>query len=288
MTRWKIGDVTVAKVTELEGTGDTEVMLPAATPQAVREVPWLRPEFATNDGLLKTSLHALGLVTPTRRIIVDTGLGNDKQGRPVPAWNGLDRPFLRDLAEAGLSPESIDTVLCTHLHIDHAGWDTTLVRGTWVPTFPRARHLFVRTEFTNYRADSPGRAPEFFEDSVRPVVDAGLVDLVESDEMIAPEIRLVPTPGHTKGHVSVLVESRGERALITGDFIHHPIQMARPDWVCGGDDDPATAVATRHRMLSELSRSRTLVIGTHFAAPSAGYVVPDGQAFRLVREPSEQ
>ncbi|MFG2755120.1 MBL fold metallo-hydrolase [Streptomyces wuyuanensis] len=282
MSSWKIGDVTVTKITELEAVGDTELMLPQATPQEVRRAAWLSPRFATEDGLLRTSIHAFAVVTPARRIIVDTGLGNAKQGRPVPAWNGLDTPFLHDLAEAGFPPATVDTVLCTHLHIDHAGWDTTWTDGAWVPTFPNARHLFAQPEFAHAEAAQGHGTAELFADSVRPLMDAGLVDLVATDEQIAPEVRLVPTAGHTPGHVSVLIESRGERALITGDFIHHPVQLAFPEWTSAGDHDPARAVETRLRMLDELARTGTLMIGTHFPGPTAGYVDRDGEAFRLV------
>ncbi|MFD0056944.1 MBL fold metallo-hydrolase [Streptomyces sp. NPDC127168] len=277
-----VGDVAITKITELESVGDTELMLPEATPHAVQQVSWLRPDYATDDGLLRTSIHAFAIATPTRRIIADTGLGNDKQGRPVPAWNGMGGTFLEDLAAAGFPPETIDTVLCTHLHVDHAGWDTHLVQGKWVPTFPNARHLFVRAEFEHAEGVSGHGTAELFADSVAPVVEAGLVDLVAADEQVSPEVKLVPTPGHTPGHTSILIESRGERALITGDFIHHPIQLARPDWVSGGDHDPARAVATRRSMLNEIARTRTLLIGTHFAGPTIGHVVPDGDgSYRL-------
>ncbi|MGW1544120.1 MBL fold metallo-hydrolase [Streptomyces sp. NPDC002309] len=284
MNAFTIGDIAITKITELESTGDTELMLPEATPRAVRAVPWLRPDFATEEGLLRTSVHALVVVTPTRRILVDTGLGNDKQGRPVPAWNGMTGSFLRDLTEAGFPPETIDTVLCTHLHVDHAGWDTRWVEGSWVPTFPNARHLFVREEFAHAQAAEGHGTDELFADSVTPLVEAGLVDLVAADVRITPEIRLIPTPGHTPGHTSVLIESQGERALITGDFIHHPVQLAHPEWTSAGDHDPDLAVATRRTMLDELADTGTLLIGTHFPGPTAGHAVSDGDGtFRLTQ-----
>ncbi|MEU7629695.1 MBL fold metallo-hydrolase [Nocardia sp. NPDC049220] len=272
MSTWTLGDITITKITELESVGNTELMLPQATSEAVRRLPWLHPHFATEHGLLRTSIHSFVVVTPTRRIIVDTGLGNGKQGRPVPAWNGLDGRYLHDLTETASPPEAIDTVLCTHLHVDHAGWDTRMVNGTWVPTFPNARHLFARTEFAHAQEAEGHGTSQLFADSVSPLIEAGLVDLVATDEQITPEVRLVPTPGHT----SVLIESRGEHALITGDFIHHPVQLAHPEWVSGGDHDPVRAVETRRSVLDELARTRTLLIGTHFSGPTAGHVVPIG------------
>ena len=117
-------------------------------------------------------------------------------------------------------------------------------------------------------------------DSVKPIFDAGLAELVELDHVISPEIRLTPSIGHTPGHVSVMIESEGERAVITGDMTHHPCQMAHPDWSLG-DDDEKVAVLTRRRLFAEWADRPTLVIGTHFAAPTAGHVVRDGAAFRF-------
>jgi glyoxylase-like metal-dependent hydrolase (beta-lactamase superfamily II) len=228
------------------------------------------------------SIHALIVETPDRRIMVDTCLGNDKQ-RAIPGWHMRTGPFLRDIAAAGYPRESIDTVLCTHLHVDHVGWNTMRAGDRWVPTFPNARYLMGRTEFEHWsaRGAANARGDDPFGDSVKPVFDAGLVDLVASDHAICPEIRLEPTPGHTPGHVSVRISSRGEEALITGDFMHHPCQMARPDWASAADSDPNQARATRRAVLDRCAGTPVLVIGTHFAGPTAGRVVRDGKAFRL-------
>ncbi len=280
--RWTIGAVTVTKVVELAMTGGTRFLLPQALYDEVRPIAWLQPHFADAEGRLKMSIHALVVETPTRRVIVDTCLGNDKQNRAIPGWNGLKGPFLADLAAAGYPRESIDTVLCTHLHVDHVGWNTMLVDGRWVPTFPKARYLMGRTEFEHWRQQRENASHvAVFADSVQPVFDAGLVDLVATDHRVTDEVRLTPTLGHTPGHVSVRIASRGEEALITGDFIHHPCQMAHPEWSSAADDDPAGAAATRRAMFSQLAGTPTLIIGTHFAGPTAGRVVRDGDAFRL-------
>jgi glyoxylase-like metal-dependent hydrolase (beta-lactamase superfamily II) len=118
-------------------------------------------------------------------------------------------------------------------------------------------------------------------DSVAPVWEAGLVDLVETDHRICDEIGLVPTLGHTPGHVSVRIASQGQEALITGHFMHHPCQIARPYWSSTADSDPTEAQHTRERMLTHLSDIPILVIGTHFAGRTAGHVVRDGTAFRF-------
>jgi glyoxylase-like metal-dependent hydrolase (beta-lactamase superfamily II) len=283
MLNWRVGDVTITRILELEATGGSRFILPQATPDVIREIGWLSPHFADENGRLKMSVHALVVETPTHRIVVDTCIGNDKQ-RDIPAWSGLQTDFLADLAAAGFPRESIDMVLCTHLHVDHVGWNTMLVDGAWVPTFPNARHLIGRAEFDYWQAEEAGNpAPERspFHDSVKPVWEAGLVDLVETDHRICDEVSFEPTLGHTPGHVSVRIRSKGHEALITGDFLHHPCQLARPGWASRADYDEAASTATRERMFGALAGSEVLVIGTHFAAPTAGHVVRDGDAYRL-------
>ena len=280
--KWRIGRVTVTKIVEMEVTGGSRFILPDATYEAVLPIGWLQPHFADERGRLKMSIHALVVETPERRIVVDTCLGNDKQNRRIPSWNNLQGSFLADLALAGFPREAIDTVMCTHLHVDHVGWNTMLVDGRWVPTFPKARYLMGRTEFAHWQGqhDRDDMAA-VFADSVKPVHDAGLVELVDSDARICDEISLVPTPGHTPGHVSVRIMSEGEEALITGDFMHHPCQIARPDWGSTADTNQTQARQTRERMLKDLSERPVLVIGTHFAGATAGRIVRDGDAYRL-------
>ena len=280
--KWTIGDVTVTKVVEMEATGGSRFLLPQATPEVIQPIAWLRPHFADDAGRLRMSIHSFVVETPNRRIIVDTCLGNDKKNRRIPHWNDRDGPFLDDLTQAGFPPESIDTVLCTHLHVDHVGWNTRLVDGRWVPTFPRARYLMGRVEYDHWRSiqDRPDMA-DILADSVTPVVEAGLATLVETTEQIADEIKLVPTVGHTPGHVSVMIESRGEQALITGDFMHHPCQIAHPEWSTLADSDPDQGIETRRIIFQSLADTPVLVIGTHFAGATAGRIVRDGETYRL-------
>ena len=280
--QWRIGKVTVTKIVELEVTGGSRFILPQATYEEILPIRWMQPHFADERGRLKMSIHALVVETPDRRIVVDTCLGNDKQGRRIPTWNNLQGPFLADLATAGYPRESIDTVLCTHLHVDHVGWNTMLVDGKWLPTFPRARYLMGRVEFAHWQEQHErDDMAAVFADSVKPVYDAGLADLVEIDQRVCDEISLVPTTGHTPGHVSVFIRSEGEEALSTGDFIHHPCPIAHPEWSSTADTDPEAAHRTRDRMLKELSERPVLVIGTHFAGATAGRIVRDGDAYRL-------
>jgi glyoxylase-like metal-dependent hydrolase (beta-lactamase superfamily II) len=280
MRRWRLGALTITQIVELETLGGTRFILPQASREAIRAIDWLYPHFADENGRLKLTIHSLMVETPTRRILVDTGLGNDKQDRDMPGWNLRQGTFLEDLVAAGYPAESIDTVLCTHLHVDHVGWNTRLVDGRWVPTFRNARYLMHRAEYEYWRDRRGSKAQTaVFEDSIRPVIDAGLVDLVEADHQVCAEMNLIPTPGHSPGHVSVELRSGGEEALLTGDVLHHPCQMAHTDWASTVDFDATQSTRTREALFSRLAGTNTLVIGAHF--PS-GRVARDGVAFRLM------
>lgn len=281
---WTVGRVKITKVVELETVGSTRFILPLASNSEIQKLPWLIPHFATDEGRLKMSIHSLVVETPTRRIVVDTGLGNDKQGRNVPTWNNRSTPFLETMTAAGFPPDSIDTVLCTHLHVDHVGWNTKLVDGKWVPAFPNARYIFGRTEYEHWRDHStePDKAA-VFGDSVQPIVDAGRADLIPGDHRLSGEISMIATPGHSPGHMSILIQSDGEQGLLTGDVAHHPCQMAHLDWSSTADSDQAQSAATRRELFARFADRPTLVIGGHF---SAGHIRRDGDAFRFVALPS--
>ena len=266
---WQIGKVKISRVVEMEVTGGSRFILPDATRDACRGYRWMFPHFMDDAGNLVMSIHALVVDTGERRIVVDTCIGNDKE-RDIPTWSHLQTSFLRDLEAAGYPRESIDTVLCTHLHVDHVGWNTMLVDGKWLPTFPNARYLVGETEWRYW--DGQDSSATVLADSVRPVVDAGLVDFVAVDHVVCDEVRLQPTPGHTPGHVSVRISSAGSVALITGDCIHHPCQMTRTDWCSSADYDQVQGRATRESLLERMVDSDVLVVGTHFATPTAGYV----------------
>jgi glyoxylase-like metal-dependent hydrolase (beta-lactamase superfamily II) len=239
----------------------------------------LKPHFVNDDWSMPLSIHAFVVESNGARIVVDTCIGNDKP-RGVPQWSMRKSTFLDDLAQRGAPRESIDFVLCTHLHVDHVGFNTTLVNGKWTPTFPNARYLIGRDEWSFWKDETDKFGPEAKSDSVVPVIEAGLVDLVDSNHTITPEVRLIPTPGHTPGHVSVLIESQGARAVITGDLFHHPCQFARPTWVDSADVDTANAARTRDAFMKRFSDG-TLVLGTHFASPTSGKIVRDGSAYRF-------
>jgi glyoxylase-like metal-dependent hydrolase (beta-lactamase superfamily II) len=276
--KWQIGDVTITQFIELDTLGGTAFLLPQATPDAVRGIEWLRPQFADEKGRLRMTINAFLVETPSRRIIVDSGLGNDKQNRTQPAWNGRKGPFLHDLAAAGCPPGTIDTVFCTHLHVDHVGWNTIFSNGRWIPTFPNARHLLGRFEFDYWKDVREPSAAVVFDDSVRPVADAGLVDLIDPGHDVCSELSVISTPGHSPGHLSIHVRSRGEEALFIGDVAHHPCQFARVDWCSTVDSEPGQAMRTRHDLFSRFAGTPARILGGHF---TGGTIVRDGDAFRL-------
>ena len=277
---WNVGKVKITKIVELETVGSTRFILPLASNEEIQKLPWLIPHFATEEGRLKMSIHALIVETPSRRIVVDTGLGNDKEGRKVPTWNNRKSSFLETMTAAGFAPDSIDTVLCTHLHVDHVGWNTRLVDGQWAPTFANARYIFGKTEFEHWRDHSEeADKAAVFNDSVKPIADAGKADLVASDAKLCDEITLIPTPGHSPGHMSLLIRSGGDEGLLTGDVAHHPCQMAHLDWSSTADSDSVKSAATRRELFGRFADTPTLVIGGHF---NAGHIKRDGNAFRFV------
>lgn len=288
---WTVGDVTVQRVDEIllpPATGPW--LLPDATPKVVARQDWLRPHFADDEGVLHLDSHSFAFTLGGLRVLVDTGIGNGK-ARANPAWHDLNTDYLQRLTTAGFPPDSVDLVILTHLHADHVGWNTHKRNGEWIPTFRNARHLTSRTErefWAGYDMEEARR--QMFHDSVIPLEEAGLLDLVdvpaEGVEAV-PGLRLLPTPGHTPGHLAVELTSRGETALITGDCVHHPVQLAHPSIGACVDIDPELAEISRRALLSSLADTNTLVLGTHFAPPTAGRVVTDENAYRLAPVPAD-
>lgn len=272
MRTWNVGDITVTSVIEVDGPAPGPFLFSEATPDVVSsQHGWARGTFVDDAGMLLTRVQALVIESAGRTIVVDTCIGNDKQ-RDVKAWNNLQLPFLDRFRAAGFDPATVDAVVCTHLHVDHVGWNTSLVDGEWRPTFPTSRYLFAGPEYSHWSGEAFRHRPEH-DDSIQPVVDAGLVDLVDVDAELAPGVSFFSTPGHTPGHCSVLVESAGSRALITGDFMHHAVQVAAPDWCSHFDSDAGAAERTRREFIEASADTDLLVIGTHFGGPGAGYIV---------------
>jgi len=272
-----VGRIRVSAIVERAGPTPLAWLFPSVTPEMLeRHRDWLAPHFLDAKGRLLQSIQAFVIETPGLRAIVDTCVGNDKDRGGRAPFHMMRTSFLEDLTAAGYPPESIDVVICTHLHVDHVGWNTRLDNGKWVPTFPRARHLFARREWEHWSSENDDDTKRIMADSAQPVLDAGGAQLVEMDHRISSELWLEPTPGHTPGHVSVRLASEGADAVITGDLMHHPVQMAEP-WVTPFDSDVDHAHKTRREFCERYADGPVTVLGTHFHHPTAGRIVRHGK-----------
>lgn len=284
------GAVSVVRVAETDRTlWEPTFLFPQLTPDIIeRGKTWLDERFiepATSQLVL--AMQSFVIRTKSRNILVDSCNGNHKQ-RPGNAWqHNLDSPYLRNLAAAGLRPEDIDIVLCTHLHSDHVGWNTQLSNGRWVPTFPNAKYLFSAEDFDilNRRHQSAPSSGSAFADSVLPVMEARQATLVEMDHIIERErddgVWLEGTPGHTPGHVAVHVRSGGFHVLLAGDVLHHPIQLTEPTLRMSFDEDMVAAAKSRDTLLRTYADTPTIILPAHFATPTAGRIVTWGDAYRF-------
>jgi len=283
---WRIGEVQVTRIVEIfpfqVPAGD---LLVEGRPEVIQRHAWLLPHHATPDGQIIFAFQAFVVKSVGRRIMVDTCLGNAKT-REYEVFTNLATSFLEDLVAAGSSADTIDTVLCTHLHQDHVGWNTRIVNGEWVPTFANARYLFGRSEWAHWspRLGEQSIQTQHMIDSIEPVIKAGQAQFVESDYRVTEEIWLESTPGHTPGHVSVRISSKGHDAVITGDVMHHPVQCAEPDMRTHFCSDHEMARRTRRAFLERYSDGHTIIIGSHFADPTVGRFIAGDQGWRFVSD----
>jgi glyoxylase-like metal-dependent hydrolase (beta-lactamase superfamily II) len=287
-TRFAVGDgITIQRIVEQEQPlFDPLTFFPGLTQERLEgNRAWLEQARALDraTGQLVLCIQSYVVRTPHHTILVDSCVGNHKERPDRPFWHQkTDDTYMRNLAAAGLSVEDIDYVLCTHLHVDHVGWNTRLENGRWVPTFPKARYVFSRREYDHWTAEHAKTPLGPIADSVLPVVEAKRADLVASDFVLGEHIRLEPTPGHTPDHVAVRVESRGGRveAVLTGDLIHSPLQARYPEQSMRADFDPAQAARTRRRFLESYCDTGALCCMAHFPSPSAGRLTRWGEGFR--------
>lgn len=270
MTTWMVGDVRITKVPQMTWHIPLWGLVPEATGPACAEVA---PGWVGEDAGVEVSLHGLVVESGDRRILVDTCAGHDDAADRilglVSSVGTIDHHHhdARAAVEAaGWAPEDIDTVVCTHLHFDHVGGN--LAGGD--AAFPSARYVIAGDEWGYWSTNESDDQYASVDASVRPLMEAGLVDLVDPDHGLTDEVRLVPTPGHTPGHVSVEISSGGRDAIITGDLAHHPIEFLAPQWVMAVDVDGAQATATRRGFVDRYGDGETLILGTHFGGSSAG------------------
>ena len=273
-----VGAFRIRQVPELE-----EVFLPLldafprATPEAVGEMlPRLQPWCVDADGYMLIVVQSYVVQTGRHTILIDSCIGCGKTNHRFPQWHKrTDTAWLDRLAAAGIAPEAVTHVLCTHLHSDHSGWNTRLLDGRWVPSFPNAAYIFARDEV----AHAERGEPEIYAENVLPVIQSGQAVLVDTDHQIEDGIWLEPTPGHTPGHVAVHLESEGQHAVMWGDLLHSPAQCIRPDWAYRRDTSAEDSTRSRQKVLTACAEHRRLVMPAHFPLPSTGYVEPDGAAW---------
>ena len=274
----KIGDVEIWRLLEIDGPflAATE-LFPNAGSDVGRIIEALAPgSIDQSSGRLILPIQGFLLKTEHQIILVDSCVGNHKTLPNLPAWNQKsDDRFLSALQKAGLTPDDVDVVLCTHLHSDHVGWNTRLENGSWVPTFPNARYILPRADEEFHRNE----ATVLYQESVLPIIARDLAEMTEGAHELCDGVRLVPTPGHSPGHVSVEIDRQGQRALITGDALHSTAQCCHPEWHFKFDADPAKAATTRHNLLQRATDKNQLVLGNHFLLPSLGHVAEKGDSF---------
>ncbi len=278
-----VGDLTIHRLIEQETAFLPALdMLPTLTPGLLAENrPWMREAGALDaDDVLILCFQSYVIKTPHHTILVDSCIGNDKPRPLRPKWNmKSDDTYMRALAGAGFSVEDIDFVMCTHLHVDHVGWNTRLDGDRWVPTFPNARYVFGKDEFDYWTEQNEKTPVPPFGDSVLPVVEAGRADIVRSNYGIGDHMRILPTPGHTPGHVAFTFGRGKDEAVFSGDLMHSPLQARYPDLSPKFDVDQAQAAVTRRNFLERYCDTDTLCCPAHFPSPSAGKIRRRGDGF---------
>lgn len=285
----KLGELHISRVQEGQSPMPLSIAFQGVEPGDLRRLrQWYWDDVLSEtpaDASLLLSVHSFVLRVDGLNILIDSCNGNHKQ-RSLPFVHMLETDYLKRLERAGLRPEDIDLVMCTHLHADHVGWNTRLDNGQWVPTFPNARYLFGRVDYEFFsRQTHEAFHREAFEDSVLPVVAAGKAEFVEGDALVHREIGdgiwLEAASGHSPGNLCIHAERGGERAIFSGDCFHHPIQLVRPDLHFFADESGPDAAAVRQRLFADHADTGAVFFPAHFAGRTAGRVQRDGDAFRF-------
>lgn len=285
----KLGGTAIDRVVDMERLSyPHSLLLPTADPDALRRLAdEMGPRLIDPETLaISLSFHSYLIRTPRLTILVDTCCGNNKERPQRIDWHQREGPFLNNLRARGVEPEDIDIVMCTHLHADHVGWNTKLVNGKWVPTFPNAQYLFAEREYKFWLARQASSSDRIMhgshDDSVLPVIESGQALLVAADYEVESGVVLEPAFGHTPGTVLLNVEGQSGRAVVCGDVMHHPAQVVYPDWSSGFCSDPVQSARSRRDLLARLAGTGTLVLPAHFLSPYYGPVDRNGDGFRTI------
>ncbi len=288
MESWELGAIRITRIEELSGPlFDPKVFFPDYDADVFeKHRDWLCPDHVHENGNIMASMHSWLIETPHHKILVDACIGNDKDRQPYRNWHQMQSPYLSNLLATGVSPSDIDYVMCTHMHVDHVGWNTRLVDGNWVPTFPNAKYVFSETEYAFWKEERTKEKSEDFEkvadkvfdDSILPILD--LAQMIEGEtELIEDQLRILPAPGHTPGSIAILLSASSKQAMFTGDITHHPIQVIKPTWNSAFCELPVEARATRRSVLEHCEKHESLMMPAHFNDGYAGYVRSDDNSF---------
>jgi glyoxylase-like metal-dependent hydrolase (beta-lactamase superfamily II) len=285
----KLGNVIVTRVEESHGPiMPTDAFFPTIPAEAwpEHEDELVPDHLGAQDHMVRVAMQSWILRSEGRTILVDAGVGNDKNRPAVEAWHLQKYDYLDRLAAAGVRPEDVDVVVNTHLHADHVGWNTRLVDGEWTPTFPNATYFMPAADFEHWNpANNPGIKggvnENVFEDSIAPIQAAGRVRLWAGEHQLDANLTLRDAPGHTPGSSVIMLESGSDRALLAGDILHTPLQLMLPDHSSCFCEDPQTALGTRQRLLSWAADHNALVLPAHFSGHSALEIERRGSAFGI-------
>ena len=285
-SHWTFGALTLRRIVEQEAPILSPFELFGDCTQELHENrSWLVPRFQdATSGNLIISIQSFLIRQHGLNILVDTCGGNDKD-RTRPDFQRRKLPWLETLAAAGVAPQDINVVLCTHLHVDHVGWNTRLENGQWVPTFPNARYLIAQREWDYWRvagAAALERTGDYITDSVLPIFKTGQADLIGDQHMLASNITLEVAPGHTPGLTVVRLNGGRQEAILCSDLMHHPLQVRYPEWSTRFCTHPDQARRTRIEFLETHANTGRLVFPTHFPTPTGGVIVRDGAYYRFV------
>ncbi len=294
MTTFTVGNVTILRIEEVLELGyPPEFLLVGFDPSMLERHPVAADArfFNRESGQSWSSIHSWLLKIDGKTILIDTCSGNGK-ARALPIFKRfhmLDLPYLDNLAASGVAPEDVDIVFCTHLHIDHVGWNTRREGDDWVPTFPNARYIFGRGEYEHWTGD--GKGPQVFpenaaviEDSVLPIVQAGMFELIDAGQEIVPRLRVEAAPGHTKDQLIVKYECGDGNFVISADVLHHPVQVFEPSVTSRFCEYPDLAEKTRRELLAYCADTDALLLPMHFGAPHAGRVARTATGYEFLPE----
>jgi len=293
--QWKLGTTTITRIEEMTGPMfDPARFFPDFDPAVFdQHRHWLYPDHVDRErGLIIASMHSWLIETRHHKILIDTCIGNDKERMPYQNWHGMQTPWMDNLKATGITPDEIDFVMCTHLHVDHVGWNTMLDDGQWVPTFPNASYVFAKQEYEFWKEERDEPDPdEFrqvnnqtFDDSVMPIMH--LAQLIEGETQLIEDLLTIhPAPGHTPGSIAIELNDQGETGVFTGDICHHPIQVVKPEWNSAYCEIPDLARSTRHDILAHCCSTNALMLPAHFGPGHAGHVRDTSEGFTFDFQP---